>query len=168
MTHSFPTRRSYDLEAGELWQIYKLDVVEIPTNVEMQRDDRHDLIYRTAREKYNAVADEIHQLTQQGRPVLVGTTSVEISELLSRMLKLRGVKHNVLNAKLHQREADIVAEAGQPGMVTIATNLAGRGREINVGSGVKDEGGCAIGGTDRTTLRTGARYLRRCSGSPGA
>src|SRR3546814_12628984 len=90
-------------EAGELWQIYKLDVVEIPTNVEMQRDDRHDLIYRTAREKYNAVADEIHQLTQQGRPVLVGTTSVEISELLSRMLKLRGVKHNVLNAKLHQR-----------------------------------------------------------------
>src|SRR5699024_9917090 len=107
-------------EAGELWEIYNLDVVEIPTNKPIQRDDKHDLIYRTAREKYNAVAAEIQKLTEQGRPVLVGTTSVEISELLSRMLKLRGIKHNVLNAKLHQKEADIVAEAGNPGTVTIA------------------------------------------------
>src|SRR5690606_12024957 len=105
-------------EAGELWQIYKLDVVEIPTNRPIQRDDRKDLSYRTAREKYNAVAQEIQVLTEAGRPVLVGTTSVEISELLSRMLKLRGIKHNVLNAKLHQKEADIVAEAGRPGQVT--------------------------------------------------
>src|SRR5690606_24813872 len=106
-------------EAGELWQIYKLDVVEIPTNVVNQRKDMEDKVYRTMREKYNAVADEITALTQAGRPVLVGTTSVEISELLSRMLKLRGIKHNVLNAKLHQREADIVAEAGKAGTVTI-------------------------------------------------
>ncbi len=108
-------------EAGELWQIYKLDVVEIPTNVTTKRKDHEDMVYRTIREKYNAVADEITKLTEAGRPVLVGTTSVEISELLSRMLKLRGIKHNVLNAKLHQKEADIVAEAGQSGTVTIAT-----------------------------------------------
>src|SRR5690606_18364681 len=119
-------------EAGELWEIYKLDVVEIPTNKPIARDDRQDLIYRTAREKYNAVAQEIQTLTEQGRPVLVGTTSVEISELLSRMLKLRGIKHNVLNAKLHQKEADIVAEAGRPGQVTIATNMAGRGTDIKL------------------------------------
>ncbi|WP_262248895.1 preprotein translocase subunit SecA [Parapedobacter soli] len=154
-------------EAGELWQIYKLDVVEIPTNVPIQRDDRHDLIYRTAREKYNAVAEEIHQLTQQGRPVLVGTTSVEISELLSRMLKLRGVKHNVLNAKLHQREADIVAEAGQPGMVTIATNMAGRGTDIKLGPGVKDAGGLAIIGTERHESRRVDRQLRGRAGRQG-
>ena len=117
-------------EAGELWQIYKLDVVEIPTNVIAKRKDEEDMVYRTVREKYNAVADEITRLTQAGRPVLVGTTSVEISELLSRMLKLRGIKHNVLNAKLHQKEADIVAEAGQAGTVTIATNMAGRGTDI--------------------------------------
>jgi len=154
-------------EAGELWQIYKLDVVEIPTNVQIQRDDRHDLIYRTAREKYNAVAEEIHQLTQQGRPVLVGTTSVEISELLSRMLKLRGVKHNVLNAKLHQREADIVAEAGQPGMVTIATNMAGRGTDIKLGPGVKEAGGLAIVGTERHESRRVDRQLRGRAGRQG-
>ncbi|MGV3761684.1 preprotein translocase subunit SecA [Parapedobacter sp.] len=154
-------------EAGELWQIYKLDVVEIPTNVPIQRDDRHDLIYRTAREKYNAVAEEIHRLTQEGRPVLVGTTSVEISELLSRMLKLRGVKHNVLNAKLHQREADIVAEAGQPGMVTIATNMAGRGTDIKLGPGVKDAGGLAIIGTERHESRRVDRQLRGRAGRQG-
>src|SRR5690606_2983600 len=147
-------------EAGELWQIYKMDVGEIPTNVSIQRDDRHDLIYRTAREKYNAVAEEIHRLTQEGRPVLVGTTSVEISELLSRMLKLRGVKHNVLNAKLHQREADIVAEAGQPAMVTIATNMAGRGTDIKLGPGVKEAGGLAIIGTERHESRRVDRQLR--------
>ncbi|HEY8927837.1 MAG TPA: preprotein translocase subunit SecA, partial [Mucilaginibacter sp.] len=111
-------------EAGEFWEIYKLDVVEIPTNSGIVRDDRQDLVYRTVREKYNAVAEEIVKLTQAGRPVLVGTTSVEISELLSRMLKLRGIKHNVLNAKMHQKEADIVAEAGKAGTVTIATNMA--------------------------------------------
>lgn len=154
-------------EAGELWQIYKLDVVEIPTNVPIQRDDRHDLIYRTAREKYNAVADEIHQLTQKGRPVLVGTTSVEISELLSRLLKLRGVKHNVLNAKLHQREADIVAEAGQAGMVTIATNMAGRGTDIKLGPGVKEAGGLAIIGTERHESRRVDRQLRGRAGRQG-
>lgn len=154
-------------EAGELWQIYKLDVVEIPTNVPIQRDDRHDLIYRTAREKYNAVAEEVHQLTQQGRPVLVGTTSVEISELLSRLLKLRGVKHNVLNAKLHQREADIVAEAGQAGMVTIATNMAGRGTDIKLGPGVKEAGGLAIVGTERHESRRVDRQLRGRAGRQG-
>ncbi len=154
-------------EAGEFWQIYKLDVVEIPTNISIQRDDRHDLIYRTAREKYNAVAEEIHRLTQEGRPVLVGTTSVEISELLSRMLKLRGVKHNVLNAKLHQREADIVAEAGQAGTVTIATNMAGRGTDIKLGPGVKDAGGLAIIGTERHESRRVDRQLRGRAGRQG-
>jgi len=154
-------------EAGELWQIYKLDVVEIPTNVPTQREDRHDLIYRTAREKYNAVAEEIQKLTQEGRPVLVGTTSVEISELLSRMLKLRGVKHNVLNAKLHQREADIVAEAGQAGMVTIATNMAGRGTDIKLGPGVKEAGGLAIIGTERHESRRVDRQLRGRAGRQG-
>ncbi|MGK6352615.1 preprotein translocase subunit SecA [Parapedobacter sp. DT-150] len=154
-------------EAGEFWQIYKLDVVEIPTNVSTQREDRHDLIYRTAREKYNAVAEEIQRLTQEGRPVLVGTTSVEISELLSRMLKLRGVKHNVLNAKLHQREADIVAEAGQAGMVTIATNMAGRGTDIKLGPGVKEVGGLAIIGTERHESRRVDRQLRGRAGRQG-
>lgn len=154
-------------EAGELWQIYKLDVVEIPTNVSMLRDDRNDLIYRTAREKYNAVAEEIQKLTQEGRPVLVGTTSVEISELLSRMLKLRGIKHNVLNAKLHQREADIVAEAGQTGTVTIATNMAGRGTDIKLGPGVKDAGGLAIIGTERHESRRVDRQLRGRAGRQG-
>ena len=154
-------------EAGELWEIYKLDVVEIPTNKAIQRDDRQDLIYRTAREKYNAVAQEIQTLTEQGRPVLVGTTSVEISELLSRMLKLRGVKHNVLNAKLHQKEADIVAEAGRPGQVTIATNMAGRGTDIKLTSDVINAGGLAIIGTERHESRRVDRQLRGRAGRQG-
>jgi preprotein translocase subunit SecA len=154
-------------EAGELWQIYKLDVVEIPTNVTAQRKDHEDMVYRTVREKYNAVADEITRLTEAGRPVLVGTTSVEISELLSRMLKLRGIKHNVLNAKLHQKEADIVAEAGQAGTVTIATNMAGRGTDIKLGSGVRDAGGLAIVGTERHESRRVDRQLRGRAGRQG-
>jgi len=154
-------------EAGELWEIYKLDVVEIPTNRDIQRDDRQDFIYRTAREKYNAVAQEIQLLTEQGRPVLVGTTSVEISELLSRMLKLRGIKHNVLNAKLHQREADIVAEAGQPGQVTIATNMAGRGTDIKLTEAVINDGGLAIVGTERHESRRVDRQLRGRAGRQG-
>jgi len=154
-------------EAGELWQIYKLDVVEIPTNRPIIRDDRQDKVYRTTREKYNAVAEEIVELTQAGRPVLVGTTSVEISELLSRMLKMRGIKHNVLNAKLHQKEADIVAEAGNPGQVTIATNMAGRGTDIKLGAGVKDAGGLAIVGTERHESRRVDRQLRGRSGRQG-
>ncbi len=154
-------------EAGELWEIYKLDVVEIPTNRGIQRDDKEDLIYRTAREKYNAVAQEIQTLTEQGRPVLVGTTSVEISELLSRMLKLRGIKHNVLNAKLHQREAEIVAEAGQPGQVTIATNMAGRGTDIKLSEQVINSGGLAIIGTERHESRRVDRQLRGRAGRQG-
>ncbi len=138
-----------ETEAGEFWQIYKLDVVVIPTHRKIVRDDREDLVYKTNREKYNAVIEEIASLTKAGRPVLVGTTSVEISELLSRMLKLRQIKHNVLNAKLHQREAEIVAEAGQAGTVTIATNMAGRGTDIKLGPGVKEAGGLAIIGTER-------------------
>jgi len=154
-------------EAGEFWEIYKLDVVEIPTNAALTRDDRQDLVYRTVREKYNAVAEEIVGLTKAGRPVLVGTTSVEISELISRMLKLRGIKHNVLNAKLHQKEADIVAEAGKSGTVTIATNMAGRGTDIKLGPGVKDAGGLAIVGTERHESRRVDRQLRGRAGRQG-
>ena len=154
-------------EAGEFWEIYKLDVVEIPTNTATSRDDRQDLVYRTVREKYNAVAEEIVKLTQAGRPVLVGTTSVEISELLSRMLKLRGIKHNVLNAKMHQKEADIVAEAGQKSTVTIATNMAGRGTDIKLGPDVKNAGGLAIVGTERHESRRVDRQLRGRSGRQG-
>ncbi|TSD62964.1 preprotein translocase subunit SecA [Inquilinus sp. KBS0705] len=154
-------------EAGEFWQIYKLDVVEIPTNTPTSRADMQDLVYRTIREKYNAVADEIVKLTQAGRPVLVGTTSVEISELLSRMLKLRGIKHNVLNAKMHQKEADIVAEAGQTGTVTIATNMAGRGTDIKLGPNVKEAGGLAIVGTERHESRRVDRQLRGRAGRQG-
>ena len=154
-------------EAGEFWSIYKLDVVEIPTNRVMSRKDHQDYVYRTVREKYNAVAEEIVKLTQAGRPVLVGTTSVEISELLSRMLKLRGIKHNVLNAKMHQREADIVAEAGQAGTVTIATNMAGRGTDIKLGVGVKEAGGLAIVGTERHESRRVDRQLRGRAGRQG-
>src|ERR1700748_527680 len=154
-------------EAGEFWKIYKLDVVEIPTNTTISRDDREDLVYRTVREKYNAVAEEIANLTKAGRPVLVGTTSVEISELISRMLKLRGIKHNVLNAKLHQKEADIVAEAGQTGTVTIATNMAGSGTDIKLGPGVKEAGGLAIVGTERHESRRVDRQLRGRAGRQG-
>ncbi|MCE2773541.1 MAG: preprotein translocase subunit SecA, partial [Bacteroidetes bacterium] len=142
-----------ETEAQEFWSIYKLDVVTIPTNRNIQRKDMEDLVFKTKREKYNAVIDEIVKCVEQGRPVLVGTTSVEISELLSRMLKLRNIKHNVLNAKLHQKEADIVAEAGKAGTVTIATNMAGRGTDIKLGPGVKEAGGLAIIGTERHDSR---------------
>jgi preprotein translocase subunit SecA len=154
-------------EAGEFWEIYKLDVVEIPTNTPMTRVDSQDFVYRTVREKFNAVADEIVRLTKEGRPVLVGTTSVDISELMSRMLKLRGIKHNVLNAKLHQKEADIVAEAGKTGTVTIATNMAGRGTDIKLGPGVKEAGGLAIVGTERHESRRVDRQLRGRAGRQG-
>lgn len=156
-----------ETEAGEFWEIYKLDVMVIPTNKPIVRDDREDLVYKTAREKYNAVIEEIGQLTDQGRPVLVGTTSVDISEKLSRMLKIKGVKHNVLNAKQHQREADIVAEAGQPGAVTIATNMAGRGTDIKLAPGVKENGGLAIIGTERHDSRRVDRQLRGRAGRQG-
>ncbi len=156
-----------ETEAKELWDIYKLDVVVIPTNRPIVRDDREDLVYKTRREKYNAVIDEVVALTNNGRPVLVGTTSVEVSELLSRMLKLKGLKHNVLNAKLHQREADIVAEAGKYGTVTIATNMAGRGTDIKLSKDVKNAGGLAIIGTERHDSRRVDRQLRGRSGRQG-
>lgn len=154
-------------EAQEFWDIYKLDVVEIPTNRAISRKDEQDLVYKTKREKYNAVIEEVVKLVAAGRPVLVGTTSVEISELLSRMLKLRNIKHNVLNAKLHQKEADIVAEAGQAGTVTIATNMAGRGTDIKLGPGVKEAGGLAIIGTERHESRRVDRQLRGRAGRQG-
>ncbi len=154
-------------EAGELWDIYELDVVVIPTNKPIARDDREDKVYKTNREKYNAVIEEIVGLVKDGRPVLVGTTSVEISELLSRMLKIRGIKHNVLNAKLHQREAEIVAEAGGKGVVTIATNMAGRGTDIKLTDEVKAAGGLAIVGTERHESRRVDRQLRGRSGRQG-
>ena len=156
-----------ETEAGELWNIYKLDVVVIPTNRPIARKDAEDLVYKTKREKYNAVIDEIADLVSKDRPVLVGTTSVEISELLSRMLKLRGIKHNVLNAKLHQREAEIVAEAGREGTVTIATNMAGRGTDIKLTDKVKAAGGLAIIGTERHESRRVDRQLRGRAGRQG-
>jgi preprotein translocase subunit SecA len=156
-----------ETEAGELWDIYKLDVVVIPTNKPISRDDREDLVYRTKREKFNAVIDEIESLVKQKRPVLVGTTSVETSELLSRMLTRKAINHNVLNAKLHQKEAQIVKEAGQPGVVTIATNMAGRGTDIKLGEGVKAAGGLAIIGTERHESRRVDRQLRGRSGRQG-
>lgn len=154
-------------EAGEFWQIYKLDVVEIPTNKPVIRKDQDDLVYKTKREKYNAIIDEIDRLVAAKRPVLVGTTSVEISELLSRMLNLRKIPHNVLNAKLHKKEADIVAEAGKPGVVTIATNMAGRGTDIKLTEDVKAAGGLAIIGTERHDSRRVDRQLRGRSGRQG-
>ena len=154
-------------EAGEFWEIYKLDVVEIPTNRPIARDDREDLVYKTKREKYNAVIDEVTKLSQEGRPVLIGTTSVEISELLGKMLTIRKIPHNVLNAKLHKKEADIVAEAGQPGQVTIATNMAGRGTDIKLSEAVKAAGGLAIGGTGRHDSRRVDRQLRGRAGRQG-
>ncbi|HNX86618.1 MAG TPA: preprotein translocase subunit SecA [Bacteroidales bacterium] len=156
-----------ETEAGEFWDIYKLDVVVIPTNKPVVRDDREDLVYKTKREKFNAVIDEIEKLIGLGRPVLVGTTSVETSELLSRMLKRKNIPHNVLNAKLHAREADIVAEAGRSGTVTIATNMAGRGTDIKLGPGVKQAGGLAIIGTERHESRRVDRQLRGRSGRQG-
>ena len=154
-------------EAGELWDIYKLDVVEIPTNRPIVRDDREDLVYKTKREKYNAVIQEVTRLSKEGRPVLVGTTSVEISELLGRLLKVNGIPHNVLNAKLHKREADIVKEAGQAGIVTIATNMAGRGTDIKLTDEVKKHGGLAIVGTERHDSRRVDRQLRGRAGRQG-
>jgi preprotein translocase subunit SecA len=156
-----------ETEAGELWDIYKLDVVVIPTNRPVIRDDREDLVYKTKREKFNAVIKEIEDLVAKGRPVLVGTTSVETSELLSRMLTRVKIRHNVLNAKLHQKEAEIVAEAGKAGTVTIATNMAGRGTDIKLGTGVKDAGGLAIIGTERHESRRVDRQLRGRAGRQG-
>ena len=154
-------------EAGELWEIYKLDVVEIPTNRGMSRHDKEDLIYKTTREKFNAVIEDVSQLSAAGRPVLIGTTSVEISELLSRMLKMRGVTHNVLNAKMHKQEAQIVEEAGKSGVVTIATNMAGRGTDIKLSPEVKAAGGLAIVGTERHDSRRVDRQLRGRAGRQG-
>jgi preprotein translocase subunit SecA len=154
-------------ESGEFWEIYELDVVEIPTNRPIARNDENDLIYKTKREKYNAVIEQVTQLSNAGRPVLIGTTSVEISELLGRMLQRQNVKHNVLNAKLHKKEADIVAEAGHAGIVTIATNMAGRGTDIKINDAVKTAGGLAIIGTERHDSRRVDRQLRGRSGRQG-
>lgn len=156
-----------ETEAKEFWDIYKLDVVVIPTNKPIARADEEDLVFKTAREKYNAVIDEIERLVGIGRPVLVGTTTVEISELLSRMLKMKGIPHNVLNAKHHQQESEIVAEAGKAGKVTIATNMAGRGTDIKLGEGVREAGGLAIIGTERHDSRRVDRQLRGRSGRQG-
>ncbi|WP_209331193.1 preprotein translocase subunit SecA [Lunatimonas salinarum] len=156
-----------ETEAGEFWEIYKLDVIVIPTNKPIQRKDWEDKVYKTVREKFNAVADEINELTEANRPVLVGTTSVEISELLSRMLTIRKIKHQVLNAKQHAREADIVAEAGKPKTVTIATNMAGRGTDIKLTAESKAAGGLAIIGTERHESRRVDRQLRGRSGRQG-
>jgi preprotein translocase subunit SecA len=156
-----------ETEAAELWSIYNLDVVSIPTNLKMIRNDKQDLVYKTKREKYKAVIDEIEALRNAGRPCLVGTTSVEVSELLGRMLQQKKIPHNVLNAKQHAREAQIVAEAGLAGAVTIATNMAGRGTDIKLGPGVKDAGGLAIIGTERHESRRVDRQLRGRAGRQG-
>jgi preprotein translocase subunit SecA len=156
-----------ETEAGEFWNIYKLDVVTIPTNKPVIRNDMDDMIYKTKREKFKAVIDEVERLIGEGRPVLVGTTSVETSELLSKMLKMKKIPHNVLNAKLHQKEADIVAQAGEPGRVTIATNMAGRGTDIKLKGDVKEKGGLAIIGTERHESRRVDRQLRGRAGRQG-
>lgn len=156
-----------ETEAGEFWDIYKLDVVVIPTNRKIARNDEHDKVYKTIREKFNAVVEEIVELRQKGRPVLVGTTSVEISEVLSRMLKMKNIEHQVLNAKQHAREADVVAEAGKPGTVTIATNMAGRGTDIKLTPEAKAAGGLAIIGTERHESRRVDRQLRGRAGRQG-
>jgi preprotein translocase subunit SecA len=156
-----------ETEAAELWSIYKLDVVTIPTNIPVIRKDHQDLVYKTRKEKFNAVIEEIVSLKDAGRPVLVGTTSVEVSELLSRMLQVRKIPHNVLNAKQHAREAQVVAEAGLPGAITIATNMAGRGTDIKLGPGVKEAGGLAIIGTERHESRRVDRQLRGRAGRQG-
>ncbi|MEG0189239.1 MAG: helicase-related protein, partial [Algoriella sp.] len=157
-----------ETEAGEFWEIYKLDVVSIPTNRPILRNDKNDVVFKTNREKYKAVIEEITKLSQEDkRPVLVGTTNVEVSELLSKALNLRGIKHNVLNAKLHKKEADIVTEAGKPGAVTIATNMAGRGTDIKLTKEVKEYGGLAIIGTERHDSRRVDRQLRGRAGRQG-
>jgi preprotein translocase subunit SecA len=156
-----------ETEAKELWDIYKLDVVAVKTNKPLIRDDQNDLVYKTAREKYQAIIEEIEKIRSNGRPVLVGTTSVEVSELLSRLLKLKKLPHQVLNAKLHQKEAEVVTEAGKAGTVTIATNMAGRGTDIKLGEGVKEQGGLAIIGTERHDSRRVDRQLRGRSGRQG-
>ncbi|MCL4128427.1 UNVERIFIED_CONTAM: hypothetical protein GTU68_024492 [Idotea baltica] len=156
-----------ETEEAEFYEIYKLDVVVIPTNRPIARDDQEDQVYKTKREKYNAVIDEVQALQERGQPVLVGTTSVEVSELLGRMLNRRKIKHNVLNAKQHQREAEIVSEAGKPGAITIATNMAGRGTDIKLGEGVKEAGGLAIIGTERHESRRIDRQLRGRAGRQG-
>jgi len=156
-----------ETEAGELWSIYKLDVVTIPTNLPLIRDDKQDLVYKTKREKFKAVIDEIENLRNAGRPCLVGTTSVEVSELLGRMLQQKKIPHNVLNAKQHAKEAQVVAEAGLAGAVTIATNMAGRGTDIKLGPGVKEAGGLAIVGTERHESRRVDRQLRGRAGRQG-
>ncbi len=156
-----------ETEAKEFWDIYELDVVVIPTNKPLLRKDLEDMVYKTGREKYNAVIDEVERMVKEERPVLVGTTTVEISELLSRMLKMRGIKHNVLNAKHHQKESEIVAEAGTKGTVTIATNMAGRGTDIKLREGVKEVGGLAIIGTERHDSRRVDRQLRGRAGRQG-
>ncbi len=156
-----------ETEAAELWSIYKLDVVNVPTNLKMVRNDKQDLVYKTKREKYRAVIDEIEALRNAGRPCLVGTTSVEVSELLGRMLQQKKIPHNVLNAKQHAKEAQVVAEAGLPGAVTIATNMAGRGTDIKLGPGVKEAGGLAIIGTERHESRRVDRQLRGRAGRQG-
>jgi preprotein translocase subunit SecA len=153
--------------AGEFLDIYKLDVVVIPSNKAVIREDRHDFIYKTKREKYNAVVEEIEKMRAENRPVLVGTTSVEVSETISRMLKRKNIPHNVLNAKHHEREAEIVAHAGLPAMVTIATNMAGRGTDIKLGPGVREVGGLHIVGTERHEARRIDRQLRGRSGRQG-
>jgi preprotein translocase subunit SecA len=156
-----------ETEAKEFWDIYKLDVVVIPTNRPISRNDDNDMVFRSAREKFAAVIDGTEKLVKAGRPVLVGTTTVEISEFLSRMLKMRGINHQVLNAKYHQKEAEIVAEAGKAGSVTIATNMAGRGTDIKLGEGVKEAGGLAIIGTERHDSRRVDRQLRGRAGRQG-
>ena len=156
-----------ETEAKELWDIYKLDVVVVQTNRPVIRKDQNDLVYKTAREKYQAIINEVEEIRSNGRPVLVGTTSVEVSELLSRMLKMKKLPHQVLNAKLHQKEAEVVTEAGKPGTVTIATNMAGRGTDIKLGEGVKEAGGLAIIGTERHDSRRVDRQLRGRSGRQG-
>ncbi len=156
-----------ETEAAEFWDIYKLDVVSIPTNVPVVREDEQDLVFKTKREKYKAVIEEVEKMTDAGRPILVGTTSVEVSELLSRMMKQKGILHNVLNAKQHAKEAQVVAEAGLPGAVTIATNMAGRGTDIKLGPGVKEAGGLAILGTERHESRRVDRQLRGRAGRQG-
>ena len=156
-----------ETEAKEFWDIYELDVVVVPTNKPVVRKDEDDWVFKTAREKYNAVTDEVEKLVAEGRPVLVGTTTVEISELVSRLLQMKKVKHQVLNAKYHQKEAEIVANAGLAGAVTIATNMAGRGTDIKLGDGVKQSGGLAIIGTERHDSRRVDRQLRGRAGRQG-